>query len=194
MQGASKVFIGLALLAGAVGIIMTLKPIGLIAWGALAMAVFGGILLIGGIYEAMRPKQELLDAQKAYKSSSTTRILMQSMLATALADGQLNDDEIEAIAEACGEVMHQHLEPGSIRRLAAQVEEKGGAILDEIRYEGKMLNPEARKAVIDACVMVLMADGKANTRETAAVNAIGEQLGLSNEETEAIIKETISAG
>ena len=118
---------------------------------------------------------------------------MQSMLTTALADGHIDDEEVEAIVVACEEVVHEHLDPDSIRQLAELVEEKGDAILNEIRYEGKMLNRDARKAVINACVAVLMADGKIDVRETAAVNMIGEQLGFSPDETEAIIAESMPA-
>jgi uncharacterized tellurite resistance protein B-like protein len=191
MQGAKNIIFGSIFLAAGGGLLMAVDLGAILKYGTWGLIVVGAVMLAGGLYQMVGPGSAGVDAHKAYQSSSTARLLMQSMLTTALADGHVDDEEVEAIVVACEEVVHEHLDPDSIRELAELVEEKGDAILDEIRYEGKMLNRAARKAVINACVAVLMADGKSDIRETAAINAIGEQLGFSQAETEEIVAETM---
>jgi uncharacterized tellurite resistance protein B-like protein len=193
MQGAKNTILGsICLLIGA-GLLMAVDLGAILKYGVWGLIAVGAVMLAGGLYQIAGPGAAGVDAHKAYQSSSTARLLMQSMLTTALADGHVDDEEVEAIVVACEEVVHEHLDPDSIRQLAELVEEKGDAILNEIRYEGKMLNRDARKAVINACIVVLMADGKIDVRETAAVNMIGEQLGFSPDEMEAIIAESMPA-
>ena len=192
MPGVKNIAIGLVLMLAGAGLIMALDlGDGVMKWGAWGLAGLGVALLAGGVYQAAGPGSAGIDAHKPYKTSSTARLLMQSMLSTALADGHLDDEEVETIVEACEEVVHEHLDPDSIRELAEVIERKGDHILEEIRYEGQMLNISARKAIIDACILVLKADGEIDSRETRVVRLIAEQLGFSDEQTDAMLAEAI---
>lgn len=193
MQGTKNIFLGLIFMVGGATVMMTINIGGMLAYGVWGLTALGVVMFAGGLYQLVGPGSAGVDAEQAYKSSSTARLLMQSMLTTALADGHIDDEEVEAIIEACESVVHEHLDPESVRRLAALVEKKGDAILDEIRYEGKMLNLDARKAIVDACVLVLMADGGIDVRETAAVNAIAQQLDFSEIEAQSMIAEAMAA-
>jgi tellurite resistance protein len=194
MQGAKNIILGSICLAAGSGLMVAVDLGDILSYGVWSLIAVGAVMLASGLYQLAGPSSAGVDAHQAYQSSSTARLLMQSMLTTALADGHIDDEEVEAIVDACEEVVHEHLDPDSVRQLAVLIEGKGDAILNEIRYEGKMLNLAAKKAVINACIMVLMADGKTDVREMAAVNAIGEQLGFSPAETEAIVAETMPAG
>jgi len=193
MQAAKNIILGLIFMAGGGAVLMAVQLGEILNYGVWGLIVVGGVMFAGGLYQVLGPGGAGADAEEAYKSSSTARLLMQSMLTTALADGHIDDVEVEAIIEACEEVVHEHMDPDSIRRLADIVERKGDAILDEIRYEGQMLNLNARKAIIDACILVLMADGNIDVRETAAVTMIAQQLGFSDIESQAMIAEAIAA-
>ncbi len=193
MQGVKNIIIGSILMTAGSGVMMAVDLGGLLKYGVWCVIAVGAVMVVGNLYQFVGPGSAGADAEEAYKSSSTARLLMQSMLTTAVADGHIDDEEVEAIVDACETVVHEHLDPDSVRRLATLVEQRGDAILEEIRYEGKMLNLDARKAVINACVMVLMADGTDDIRETAAVNAIGRQLGFSDAETQAIVAEIMPA-
>jgi tellurite resistance protein len=166
---------------------------GPLEWGAWGIAVLGFVMFAGGVYKTLGPGSAGIDAEEAIRHSATVRLLMQSMLATALADGHLDDEEVAAIAAACEEVVHDHLDPASIRHMGEVIEKKGDAIYGEIGYEAKLLNVEARKAIIDACVLVLTVDGDIDARETAAVNAIAQQLGFSEIESQSMIARAIKA-
>lgn len=193
MQGAKNIILGLVFLAIGGGLIIVFNlGDGALKWSAWGLAGFGAILLVGGVYQLAGPGSAGVDAHQAYKSSSTARLLMQSMMATAVADGHIDDEEVETIVEACEEVVHEHMDPDSIRELAELVEEKGNEILEEIRYEGKMLNLDARKAIIDACILVLKADGKIDDRQTRVVETIAEQLGFSEGEAASMINKAIA--
>lgn len=194
MQGTKNIILGFIFMAAGIGLFMAFDFGGVLNYGVWSLIAVGAILIGGGLYQFAGPGSTGADAEQAYKSSSNARLVMQSMLTTAMADGHIDDEEVEAIVDACEEVVHEHLDPDSVRRLATLVEERGDAIMEEIRYEGKMLNVDARKAVINACVMVLMADGKSDIRETAAIHAIGRELDFSEAETQAIMAETMSAG
>jgi uncharacterized membrane protein YebE (DUF533 family) len=193
MQGVKNIIVGFIFMAAGGGLLMALDLGGVLKYAVWCLIAVGAVMVVGNLYQFLGPGSAGADAEEAYKSSSTARLLLQSMLTTAVADDHIDDDEVNAIIDACETVVHEHLDPDSVRRLATLVEQRGDAILEEIRYEGKMLNLDARKAVINACVMVLMADGTNDIRETAAVNAIGRQLGFSDDETQAIVAEIMPA-
>lgn len=194
MQGIGNFIFG-AILITAAGMVLAVFDLrgGVLEWGAWGAVALGAVMFGGGLYQAFGPGSAGVDAEQAYKSSSTTRLLIQSMLTTALADGPLTDEEAKTIAIAGETVVHQRLDPASIRRLADLVEKKGDAILEEMREEGKMLNLDERQSIIAACVLVLAVDGVADAKKTAAVNVVGDQLGFSEFETLAMIADSMPA-
>lgn len=194
MPGISNIFLGFILIAaGAVFLAAFDLRGGALEWGAWGAIAMGAVMFGGGLYQAFGPGSAGVDAEPAYKNSSTVRLLLQSMLTTALADGPLTDEEAKTIAVAGESVVHNRLDPASIHRLADLVEKRGDAILEEIRQEGKMLNLDERKDIIAACVQVLAVDGAADVKKTAAVNAVGLQLDFSEFETLTIIADSMPA-
>lgn len=188
MPGIKNIVLGCILaVAGGVGLAafdLEGSVLTYVAWGAVAC---GAILLAGGAYQALGPGSAGADASEIYKSDTIARLVMQSTITTALADGPLDDDEIEMIATACESVVHDRLDRNSIRRVAELVDSRHNDILHEIHSEGRMLNPGARKAVVDACILVLSADRKVDVRQTAAVHDIARQLDFSEEEAQRLI-------
>lgn len=156
-----------------------------VVWGAAAL---GGIMILGGIRQMMDYETGAADATEAYHEDTITRLVMQSTITTALADGHLDDEEVDMIVTACEAVLHEHLDKESIPRLAKMIEERGDSIMAEIHSEALMLNVEARRAVIEACIMVLTADKKVDERETSAVTAIARHMNFSEEETQEMIE------
>ena len=188
MLGAKNLILGLIFVAAGAAI-LTVFDLGgsvlvYVVWGLIGMGV---IIMLGGLRQTMDSESEGASAEDVYKSDTIARLVMQSTITTALADGPLDDDEIEMIATACESVLHEHLDRNSVRGVARLVEDRGDAILDEIHSEGRLLNLDARKAVIDACVLVLVADGRVDMRQTAAVTAIARHMDFSEEETQAMI-------
>ena len=192
MQGVKNIFLGVIFAIAGAALMMAVDLGGILNYGVWGLIIFGGVMVAGGLYQMFGPGSAGADAEVAYKTSSTARLLMQSMLTTALADGHIVDEEVEAIVEACESVVHEHLDPESVRRLAEMVGEKGDTVMEEIRYEGKMLNLDARKSIVDACILVLKVDDNIDVRQTAAVNAIAQQLGFSEIESQAMIAEAMS--
>ena len=192
MQGIRNIFLGLVLAAAGAVVLATVDLSGstlvYVAWGLIA----GGVaLLAAGLYRAMSAGSGGADATEIYKSDTIARLVMQSTITTALADGPLDDKEIEMILTACESVVHERLDRESIRRLAALIEDRGDEILDEIHSEGPLLNLDARKAVVDACILVLQADDKVDVRQTAAVTAIARKLDFSEDEAQSLIAESM---
>jgi uncharacterized membrane protein YebE (DUF533 family) len=192
MQGIKNIILGLVLGAAGGAILATVDLGGSVliyaVWGLIACGV---ILFAGGLYQAMGPDSAGADATEVYKSDTIARLLMQSTITTALADGPLDDQEIAMIVTACESVAHERLDKQSIRRLAALIEDRGDEILQEIHSEGRLLNPDARRAVVDACILVLKADDKVDVRQTAAVTAIARQLDYSEDEAQSLIAESM---
>lgn len=192
MQGVRNSILGMVLAATGAAIITTVdlsdSVLVYAVWGLIA----GGVVLLAtGLYRAMGPGSAGAEATEVYKSDTIARLVMQSTIITALADGPLDDQEIEMIATACESVVHEPLDRESIRRLAKLIEDKGDEILDEIHSEGPLLNLDARKAVIDACILVLKADDKVDVRQTAAVTAIARRLDFSEDEAQTLITESM---
>ena len=188
MQGIKNIVLGLVLAAvgGAILVAADLGG-GVLIYAVWGLAAGGAVLFASGLYRAMGPGSAGTSAEEAYKSDSIARLMLQSTITTALADGDLNDEEVAMIVTACESAVHEHLDSQSIHRLAKLVGDKGDEILGEIHSEGRMLNLDARKAVIDACVLVSKADGTIDVRETAAMTAIARRLDFSEDETQALI-------
>jgi len=192
MPGIKNVILGLVVMAvSAAG--LAILEMGGALWYAMGGVIVCGVMLLGaGLYELMTTKSVGADAAEIYTSDTIARLVMQSTIVTALADGPLDDEEIEMIATACESVVQERLDPESIRRLARLIEGRHDEILHEIHSEGQMLNPDARRAVVDACILVLKADDKVDVRQTAAVTAIARQLDFSEEETQSLISDAMS--
>lgn len=193
MPGIKNIVLGIVLL-GAAGAGLYYYDFGnsslvYAVWGAVAV---GGIMVVGGLREAMAYEDAATDAEEVYKSDTIARLVMQSTILTALADGPLDDEETEMIATACETVLHEHIDKESIAHLAELIAEKGDAILEEIHSEGRLLNLSARKAVIDACVLVLVADGRVDERQTEAVKSIARHMDFSEEETREMIDKALA--
>jgi len=188
MPGVKNVILGLVL-AAAGSVIFAAADLGngflnYAVWGVVAC---GAAFFAGGLYQVVGPASVGTDATEIYKSDTIARLIMQSTITTALSDGPLDDEEIEMIATACESVVHERLDRGSIRRTAQLVENRRGEILHEIHSEGRMLNLDARKAVVDACILVLTADEKVDARQTATVADIARHLDFSEDEAQAMI-------
>lgn len=192
MQGGRNIVLGLVL-AAAGGAIFASVDLGVGVWAYVAwgLVVCGVIVFAGGLYQAMSPGSAGADATEVYKSDTIARLVMQSTISTALADGPLDEEELGMIATACESVVHEPVDKESIRRVADLVEGRGDEILKEIHSEGQMLNLDARRAVVDACILVLQADENVDVRQTAAVTAIALSLGYSEDEAQAMLVEAM---
>lgn len=193
MQGIRNIILGFVLLAvgGAVLMTVALEDVALIygVWGLIAL---GAVLLVGGLYQAMAAGSVGKNAEVVYTTDTIARLVMQSTITTALADGPLDDEEVEMIATACESVVHEQLSRDSIRRVAKLVDKLGGdKIMSEIHSEGRLVNVEARTAILDACLLVLKSDNKVDVRQTAAVAAIARQLDYSDAEAQALIVDAL---
>lgn len=192
MPGVKNIILGLVLAAAGSVIVAAFdlgdNVLGYAVWGLIAC---GAILVAGGLYQAVGPGSAGADAVEVYKSDTIARLVMQSTIITALADGPLDEDEIEMIVTACESVVHERLDRDSIRRVAQLVDDRHNEILHEIHSEGLMLNPDARRAVVDACLLVLKADDKVDVRQTAAVTDIARQLDFSADEAQTLIAEAM---
>jgi uncharacterized membrane protein YebE (DUF533 family) len=194
MQGIKNIILGLIIAAAGGAIFATVDlSAGVWSYAAWGLVVCGVIVFAGGAYQAMSPGAAGADATEVYKSDTIARLVMQSTIFTALADGPLDDEEVGMIATASESVVHEPVNKESIRRLAELIESRGDEILQEIRSEGQMLNLDARRAVVDACILVLQADEQVDVRQTAAVTAIARSLGYSEDEAQALIVEAMRA-
>ena len=192
MQGIRNIVLGLVLAAAGGAIFASVElSAGVWAYAAWGLVVCGVIVFAGGVYQAMSPGSAGVDATEVYKSDTIARLVMQSTISTALADGPLDDEEVGMIVTACESVVHEPVDKESIHRLAELIEGRGNEILQEIHSEGQMLNLDARRAVVDACILVLKADDKVDVRQTAVVTAIAQRLGYSDDEAQAMIVEAM---
>lgn len=188
MQDAKYIVLGLILMVAGGAVLLALDfGGGNLIYGAWGLIALGGLLVVGGVHRYLGANSAGADATEIYKSDTIARLVMQSTMTTAMADGPLDDQEIDMIVTACESVVHEPLDKDSIRRLAKLVEGRGDEILHEIHSEGRLLNPDGRRAIIDACMLVLKADDKVDERQMAAVTAIARQLDYSEEEAQAMV-------
>lgn len=105
MQGIRNIILGL-ILAAVSGAIIAAADLGgsYLAYAVWFLLACGVILVAGGLYQSVTPGSDGINAEELYKSDAIAKLMLQSTLSTALADGELNDNEITAIVAACESV------------------------------------------------------------------------------------------
>lgn len=192
MQNIKAIVIGAILLAIGGGLLSGVDlGGGTLYWVTWVFTGFGVAMFANGLYQAFGAGSVGADANEAYQHDSTARLIMQCTLIVAQADGPLSDEELALVTDIGSEVAQQKLDPESIRRIAAVVDNRGEAILEEIRAEGKMLNLDERRTIIDACLLVLKLNKEGDARVTHSVGVIAAQLGFSEIEVGAMVVEAL---
>ena len=101
------------------------------------------------------------------------------MIGMMLADGNIEDSEVESIRDIYGQLANSEVTEAQIRREIEHVEAAGSGVLDDLREVGAYLNEHGKELVMKAAFMVAAADGTVQEEESILLNEIAGAIGMS---------------
>lgn len=143
-----------------------------IATGGFILMMLGFFSLAGGEFG----KKDLLHAGD---SSAFSVALIRCMVAISVADEHLDDTEITEIARIYKHLLKVDTNEDMIRNTAAEMQEHGVNIQDELKTVSKTLNKELKEKLIIASLLILAADGDMDEGELIMLDDIRLGLGMS---------------
>ncbi|MEI7952746.1 MAG: glutaminase A [Synechococcaceae cyanobacterium ELA182] len=115
-------------------------------------------------------------------------LLLESMVAITLADGEIEEPEIVTMAETYAEIMGHPPEPGELQAMAlsrqSQIEafdspDPFKQLLQRLAAEQLQLDDNARELILEAAFRVACADGEIEPEEDVQLRGIAGALGIS---------------
>ncbi|MBL25310.1 MAG: hypothetical protein CMM48_15610 [Rhodospirillaceae bacterium] len=114
-------------------------------------------------------------------------ILVQMMLA----DGEISDDEVEAIRMVCADIGGLRLSPDDIHALVDQARTNTESVIGTVRRHTPMLNASGKETVIRAATIVALADGDFDKSEQNFLGEVGRALEMSNAHIRGVVSDVI---
>jgi len=136
-----------------------------------------------------RKKRDLSDLRWGAQCGDRTALLVRermlnSMLAITLADGEIEDPEIEAMACIYTELMGAPLDRDELRRLAGSMVAQVAAadpvdvLLRQLRCDRPLLDDNARELILESAFRVACSDGEIEPQEDRLLRSLAEALGI----------------
>ena len=117
-------------------------------------------------------------------------LMLECMIAITLADGQIEQPEIQGIAETFAQIMDQKPDQAELYALAMARQEQAAAaaragadgpfegLLSRLRHELPILDDNGRELVLESAFRVACADGEIETAEDLQLRAIADVLAI----------------
>ncbi len=101
------------------------------------------------------------------------------MVLMMLVDGDVADEEVEAVRELYRQLTNIELSAEDVRLEVSEVEREPQSVATCLAGCAGMLNDEGKEIVVRAAFLVAAADGNYDDREKALIAEIGQALGMS---------------
>ncbi|XBQ16146.1 MAG: DUF533 domain-containing protein [Oceanicaulis sp.] len=170
-----------------VGIIITLATYSnasaggsyVVTWGAI---VFGGVQFLVGVGEAIARSLRSPEKKQEDEAVAGSRLILQSMIYTAAADGELSEGEVAVIQIVARASIGAEIDRKFVDENYAAIARTGDKVLDEYGFGGanRVAADDARIAV-RASAMVAFADGDFDNAEMQRIQKIASKFGLDGE-------------
>lgn len=114
------------------------------------------------------------------------------MMKLALADGVVEESEIDAIAEIFQQLTGGQIDRGDIAAEIEHMKNDTSSVEDYVSELRGSLNNDGKEKVVMAALMVALADGDFDDSEVKEIMALGKALEMSSAHVKGIISEVIS--
>lgn len=149
-------------------------------------AFVGFVTMVLGFFSLAGGEFGKKDLMEAGDSAVFTVGLIRCMIAISVADDYLDDTEILQISKIYKHLTKTEISDDVIRQTAADMQEIGFKIEDELETIKPTLNRELKEKIVIASLYILAADGDMDERELIMLDDIREALGISLKIAEAI--------
>jgi tellurite resistance protein len=109
------------------------------------------------------------------------------MIHMLLADGEVDDAEVETAIDVYQKVAGMAIDPQSFRNEIEQVQTQHSSLADSLAAVQGNLNDEGKEMVLQAALLVAMADGEFQQEEQDLIEVIGHGLGMSKAHVHGVI-------
>lgn len=116
------------------------------------------------------------------------------MVDMMLADGHIDDAEIEVIRRIYGELAGREISEDAIRAEILEAETSGRDVTETLAGLAAHLNDNGKEMVIKAAFMVAGADGVYEEEEKAMIMSIAESLGMSQAHLQGVVASMSEVG
>jgi tellurite resistance protein len=138
---------------------------------------------------------EVLDfdpkARKAEFEAEFHRAIKQVMVAVMVADGTVEDKEVEAIRKIYSNLTGNELSRKAVQEEISRAKSNRRVLAHSLAQFAGYLNDNGKEMVVKAAFMVAAADGKFQDEEKAFILSIGQSLGMSAAHLKGVISSMI---
>ncbi|MEM7464068.1 MAG: hypothetical protein AAF362_15455, partial [Pseudomonadota bacterium] len=145
----------------------------LIGIGAITY-IYGSIRHVAGF---MKPDEDSEDEHGPVE----VRLLIQSMCAIAMADGEIASEEIAEISRIHEDMLGTKIPDKEISKIISELK-PGFDIAGQLRAGRDQLNPLMRQLIVKSCYLVMISDKIEQKEETLKIHEIGNALGFTDEQ------------
>jgi len=151
----------------------------LILKGAYGAITIGAIQFIIGILHSFvyQATDEGLHADDAPVSAMA---LIRCMVAVSIADGHLDESEIEATGKIYNQLTGSTMNEETIRDIAQDMQDNNSSVPEELSRIKNVLDKDLKHKIIKASLFILAADGRVDEEEEKILEDIRKGLGVSS--------------
>ncbi|HVZ16792.1 MAG TPA: TerB family tellurite resistance protein [Terriglobales bacterium] len=183
----------MGIILAAMGLLITsityaAKPGGyfVVLYGAVLV---GGFQAITGLFQVIGYKLKSPEGKAKTQAQASVTAVLQAMLATSIADGEINDAEVQAVSIIYKKLFGGVVEGAWIRQTATDMLRNRFDVEEAISDKRTLIDPEIRPMVLKAACLVATADDKVNKKESATLGAIAVALQMSRAESSRVFDE-----
>ncbi len=176
--GHIAMMVGLAWFA--TGGILTAISYGLLAGAYLIFTI--GIILVGiipfaiGLWQFFAYEMKSSDKKANYHAEIELRALVRAMVSIAAADGKLDVAEVNSISRIYQDLMDHPIKRGMVTKVSETMIGKNYSIHDDLGLTQAEISITMKENIIQACYLVMVADGDASIEEIQRINEIATTL------------------
>jgi tellurite resistance protein len=131
------------------------------------------------------------EAETAQFEAEFHRTVKRVMVQMMLADGEVDEGEVQTIREIYGELTNSELSDADVRSEISLVEREQQDVATSMAQFAGYLNDSGKEIVIRAAFLVAAADGEFHDDEKALLAEIGQALGMSDAHMKGVISSVI---
>jgi tellurite resistance protein len=131
------------------------------------------------------------EAETAQFEAEFHRTVKRVMVQMMLADGEVDEEEVQTIREIYGELTNSELSDADVRSEISLVEREQQDVATSMAQFAGYLNDSGKEIVIRAAFLVAAADGEFHDDEKALLAEIGQALGMSDAHLKGVISSVI---
>lgn len=144
-------------------------------WGeGTAIAIKIGLIVVGAVLSILGRGEE--EAAVEEFAEDVNKVLLKSMIKMMMADGHMDDEEVNVIKEVYESMTNEPIDEGLLQK-ELKLEAEGSMSLGKyIKKVNPILDPEGKMLIVKALVYVALADGVVHDDEMKVLRNISGAL------------------